>query len=85
VQAKDTAKPRSRELPVGIRKRHGKKCASLEGSAVLARRTGADGAAAEQLESVLIRPKKADIDVTLVTLAFAPDWHDAGGTLTPAF
>ncbi len=46
---------------------------------------GADGAATEQLESVLIRPKKADIDVTLVTLAFAPHWQDAGGQLTPAF
>jgi len=46
---------------------------------------GADGAATEQLDSVLIRPKKADIDVTLVTLAFAPHWQDAGGTLTPAF
>jgi hypothetical protein len=46
---------------------------------------GADGAATEELDSVLIRPKKADIDVTLVTLAFAPHWQDAGGTLTPAF
>jgi hypothetical protein len=46
---------------------------------------GAGGAATEQLESVLIRPKKADIDVTLVTLAFAPHWQDAGGRLTPAF
>jgi hypothetical protein len=46
---------------------------------------GADGAAAEQLDSVLIRPKKADIDVTLVTLAFAPHWQDTGGALTPAF
>jgi hypothetical protein len=46
---------------------------------------GADGAATEQLDSVLIRPKKADIDVTLVTLAFAPHWQDAGGALTPAF
>ena len=45
----------------------------------------ADGPATEQLDSVLIRPKKADIDVTLVTLAFAPHWQDAGGTLTPAF
>ena len=44
---------------------------------------GADGAATEQLDSVLIRPKKADIDVTLVTLAFAPHWQDAGGQLTP--
>ena len=45
----------------------------------------ADGAATEQLDSVLIRPKKADIDVTLVTLAFAPHWQDAGGALTAAF
>ena len=45
---------------------------------------GADGAATEQLDSVVIRPKKADIDVTLVTLAFAPHWQDAGGALTPA-
>ncbi len=40
---------------------------------------GVDGAATEQLDSVLIRPKKADIDVTVVTLAFAPHWQDAGG------
>ena len=46
---------------------------------------GAGGAATEQLESVLIRPKKADIDVTLVTLAFAPHWQDAGGGITPAY
>ena len=46
---------------------------------------GVDGAATEQLESVVIRPKKADIDVTLVTLAFAPHWQDAGGQFTSAF
>jgi hypothetical protein len=46
---------------------------------------GAGGASTEELDSVLIRPKKADIDVTLVTLAFAPHWQDAGGQLTPAF
>ena len=46
---------------------------------------GADGAATEELDSVLIRPKKADIDVTVVTLAFAPHWQDAGGQLTPAY
>jgi hypothetical protein len=46
---------------------------------------GADGAATEQLDSVVIRPKKADIDVKLVTLAFAPHWQDAGGQLAPAF
>jgi hypothetical protein len=46
---------------------------------------GIDGAATEQLDSVLIRPKKADIDVTIVTLAFAPHWQEAGGQLSPAF
>jgi hypothetical protein len=46
---------------------------------------GVDAAATEQLESVVIRPKKADIDVTIVTLAFAPHWQDAGGQLAPAF
>jgi hypothetical protein len=46
---------------------------------------GADGAATEQLDSIVIRPKKADIDVKLVTLAFAPHWQDAGGQLAPAF
>jgi hypothetical protein len=46
---------------------------------------GADGAATEQLDTVVIRPKTADIDVTLVTLAFAPHWQGADGQLTPAF
>jgi hypothetical protein len=46
---------------------------------------GVDGAATEQLDTVVIRPKKADIDVTLVTLAFAPHWQGADGQLTPAF
>ena len=46
---------------------------------------GAGGAATEQLDTVVIRPKKADIDVTLVTLAFAPHWQDAGGALSPAY
>jgi hypothetical protein len=46
---------------------------------------GAAGAATEQLDSVVVRPKKADIDVTLVTLAFAPHWQHASGQLTPAY
>jgi hypothetical protein len=46
---------------------------------------GTDGAATEQLDSLVIRPKKADIDVTLVTLAFVPYWQDAGGGLSPAY
>ena len=31
---------------------------------------------AEPLETVAVRPKKADIDVRLVALAFAPHWRD---------
>jgi hypothetical protein len=46
---------------------------------------GTAGAATEQLDAVVVRPKKADIDVTLVTLAFAPHWQDASGQLTPAY
>jgi hypothetical protein len=46
---------------------------------------GLDGASTEQLDSVVVRPKKADIDVALVTLAFAPHWQDGTGQLTPAF
>ncbi len=46
---------------------------------------GGTDAASEELASVLIRPKKADIDVMLVTLAFAPHWQDAGGGLTAAY
>jgi hypothetical protein len=46
---------------------------------------GSAGAATEQLDSVVVRPKKADIDVTLVTLAFAPHWQPASGQLTPAY
>jgi hypothetical protein len=40
---------------------------------------------AEPLETQAVRPKKADIDVRLVALAFAPHWRDAGGTLTAAW
>ena len=39
----------------------------------------------EPLETQAVRPKKADIDVRLVALAFAPHWRDAGGTLTAAW
>jgi Helicase HerA, central domain len=39
----------------------------------------------EPLETVAVRPKKADIDVRLVALAFAPHWLDANGVLTAAW
>ena len=50
----------------------------------LAAATGAGGTP-EVLETVVVRPKKTDIDVTLVALAFAPHWQDANGTTTPAW
>jgi hypothetical protein len=38
----------------------------------------------EKLETVLVKPKKTDISVTLLTLVWVPFWQDANGTLTPA-
>ncbi len=40
---------------------------------------------AEPLETLTIKPKKADITVQLVALAWVPHWRDAQGNLTPAF
>jgi len=39
----------------------------------------------EPLETEAVRPKKADIDVRLVALAFAPHFQDASGALTAAW
>lgn len=39
----------------------------------------------ENLETVSVRPKKTDISVRLVALAWAPHWLDAQGTATPAW
>jgi hypothetical protein len=33
----------------------------------------------EQLETISLKPKKSNIAVKLVTLAWAPYWHDAEG------
>jgi hypothetical protein len=46
---------------------------------------GAGDASAEVLETLSIKPKKADIAVQLVALAWTPHWRDAQGMLTPAF
>ncbi len=40
---------------------------------------------AEPLETLSIKPKKADIAVQLVALAWTPHWRDAQGTSTPAY
>jgi len=39
----------------------------------------------ERLESVAVKPKKTDIAVRLVTLAWAPQWQDLQGKTTPAW
>jgi len=41
-------------------------------------------ATAEPLETLTIKPRKADITVQLVALAWVPHWRDAQGNLTPA-
>ena len=39
----------------------------------------------EQLETVSLKPKKSNIAVKLVTLAWAPYWHSGEGQATPAW
>ena len=39
----------------------------------------------EQLETISLKPKKANISVKLLTLAWAPYWHDAQGQAVPAW
>ncbi len=39
----------------------------------------------ERLESVAVKPKKTDIAVRLVALAWAPQWQDPQGKTTPAW
>jgi Mg-chelatase subunit ChlI len=40
---------------------------------------------AEEVEPVVVRPRKADIEVELVALAFAPYWRGASGIREPAW
>jgi len=39
----------------------------------------------EQLEKVSLKPTKANIAVKVLTLAWAPYWHDAQGEAKPAW
>jgi hypothetical protein len=41
--------------------------------------------ATEELEPVVVRPRKTDVDVRVVALAFAPYWQDAAGGTVPAW
>ena len=37
------------------------------------------------LESITIRPKKTNISITIVSLAWVPFWQDSSGHMTPAW
>ena len=39
----------------------------------------------EKLETIALKPTKANITVILVALAWTPHWQDAKGVLTPAW
>ena len=39
----------------------------------------------ESLETILLKPSKANIAVKLLSLAWAPYWHDAQGQASPAW
>ncbi|MGE5200167.1 MAG: hypothetical protein ACM3H9_11040, partial [Rhodospirillaceae bacterium] len=41
-------------------------------------------ATADDLEPIVLRPKRTDVEVQLVALAWVPMWADAEGRLTPA-
>ena len=40
---------------------------------------------AGDLESITVRPKKTNISITIVTLAWVPYWQDSSGDMTPAW
>jgi hypothetical protein len=39
----------------------------------------------ENLDPVVLRPRKSDVSVALVTLAWAPGWRSTGGAIVPAY
>lgn len=39
----------------------------------------------EKMETIALKPKKTNISITLLTLAWAPFWRDSGGAKTPAW
>jgi hypothetical protein len=58
---------------------------NAEFEAKVAELQGAGDPTAEPLETLSIKPKKADIAVQLVALAWTPHWRDAQGNLTQAY
>ncbi len=47
--------------------------------------TGATDPLQEKLESVSLKPTKANLTIKLVALAWTPHWRSATGTMTPAW
>jgi hypothetical protein len=58
---------------------------NAEFEAKVAELQGAGDPTAEPLETLTIKPKKTDIAVQLVALAWTPHWRDAQGNVTPAY
>ena len=58
---------------------------NAEFEAKIAELQGVGDPTVEPLETLTIKPKKADIAVQLVALAWTPHWRDAQGNLTPAY
>jgi hypothetical protein len=46
---------------------------------------GAWDPASETLDTVTLRPKRTELTVQLVALAWVPCWKDAEGRMTPAY
>ena len=42
-------------------------------------------AQAEELETILIKPRKSDINIQLLAFTWAPYWQDSTGSITPAW
>jgi hypothetical protein len=46
---------------------------------------GALDPATEPLDTITLKPKRTDLTVQVVALAWVPFWKDAGGRLSPAY
>ena len=62
-----------------LRKQYARPVSALEG------KIRATDPMAEELETVTVRPKKSDITVALVALAWAPVWRDDRGGIARAW
>ena len=42
-------------------------------------------AQAEELETILVKPRKSDINIQLLAFTWAPYWQDSTGSIAPAW